>query len=119
MVKVAHHHGEQKKGAPDHNEADEKTDQVLQFADAVGKPVAGCPAQGEDGQVGGEDGQKVGALFEQVAEDREGVRNPSGPGHQQDVHGAKPQSQEEIFFTGAGDGGRGHGEGWKGKVNRG
>ena len=116
MMEVADHHGEKKQGATHHDEADGEADEVLQLADAVAEPVAGGFSEGEDGQVGGEHGEKVGAFLKKVAEDGERVRVPGGSGHEEDVGGAEAEGDEEVFFARAGSGGGDHGRGWNGKL---
>ena len=117
-MEVADHLGEQEKGAAHHDQADGEADEVLQLADAVSKTLAGCLAQGQDGEVGGEDGEKIGALLEQVAEDGERIGKPGCAGHEQDIRGAEGHAKEEILFTGAGGGGV-HGRGWNGELKSG
>ena len=118
MVEMADHFGEQEEGAAHHDQADGKADEVLEFADAVGKAMSGRLAEGQHRQVGSKHGEEIGALLEKVAEDGEGVGIPGGSGHKEDVAGAKGHAEQGIFFAGA-DGGGAHGRGWNGELKSG
>ena len=118
MVEMADHLGEQEEGAAHHDQADGKADEVLEFADAVGKAMSGRLAEGQHRQVGSKHGEEIGALLEKVAEDGEGVGVPSGSGHEEDVAGAKGHAKQKVFLAGAG-GWDAHEWGWSGELKSG
>ena len=101
------------KGRPEHDQADREADEIFQFTDSVGEVVVGGSSNGAYGQKSGKNGEEIGGLLQQIAENREGVGEVGSGAHESDIEQAEGECNLEAAFACSGGGGGGHGRGWQ------
>lgn len=60
-----------KESGSEHGHADRETGEIFQLSDPVGELMVGGATNGADGENGGQNGEKVGKLFQDIPENRD------------------------------------------------